>query len=216
LSFVAAYYRTSSVTNEDRHFRQRQQDAVDEYAQRVEYQIAVTRWDIHTRNSNVIDRPGFSELLTEVQSKNISVILIENASRFARDLLHQKAGVQALSKLNIQIIPVDAPETFTEDNPNRVLIWQVLGAVSEFEKASLVSRLRAARDKKRSESGKCEERKSFSERDPEVVAAAKRYTRRKSKSIRKKGKNFTLREIAEVLQADGYTNKSPSSAETKS
>ena len=151
MTLVAAYYRTSSVTNEDGHSRQRQQDAVAEYAQRMGYQIAATRWDIHTGDSTVIDRPGFSELLAEVQAKNISVILIENASRFARDLLHQEAGVQALSKLNIQIIPVDAPETFTEDNPSRVLIRQVLGAVSEFEKASLVSKLRAARDKKRNE-----------------------------------------------------------------
>ena len=204
---VAAYFRTSSVTNEDGHSRQRQQDAVAEYAQRMSYQIVATRWDIHTGDSTVIDRPGFSELLTEVQAKKISVILIENASRFARDLLHQEAAVQALSKLNIQIIPVDAPETFTEDNPSRVLIRQVLGAVSEFEKASLVSKLRAARDKKRKETGKCEGRKSFVERDPELVAAAKRYARRKSKSIRKTGQNFTLREIAEQLKADGFTEK---------
>ena len=146
LALVAAYYRTSSVTNEDGHSRQRQQDAVAEYAQRMGYQIEVTRWDIHTGDSTVIDRPGFSELLGEVQSRDISIILIENASRFARDLLHQEAGVQALSKLNIQIIPVDAPETFTEDNPSRVLIRQVLGAVSEFEKASLVSKLKAQTD----------------------------------------------------------------------
>ena len=44
-------------------------------------------------------------------------------------------------------------------------------------------------------------------RDPEVVAAAKRYARRKSKSVRKQGQNFTLREIAEALRADGYTEK---------
>ena len=40
-----------------------------------------------------------------------------------------------------------------------------------------------------------------------MVAAAKRYSRRKSKSPRKQGQNFTLREIAEQLAADGYTDK---------
>ena len=55
---VAAYYRTSTVTNEDGHSRQRQEDAVNEYAQRMGYQIEVTRWDVHTGDSTVIDRPG--------------------------------------------------------------------------------------------------------------------------------------------------------------
>ena len=204
---VAAYYRTSTVTNEDGHSRQRQEDAVNEYAQRMGYQIEVTRWDVHTGDSTVIDRPGFSELLVEVQSRDLSIILIENASRFARDLLHQEAGVEALSKLGVHIVPVDAPDTFTEESPSRVLIRQVLGAVSEFEKASLVSKLKAARDKKKAETGKCGGRKSFSELDPAMVAAAKRYSRRKSKSPRKQGQNFTLREIAEQLEADGYTDK---------
>jgi len=204
---VAAYFRTSSVTNEDGHSRQRQEDAVNEYAQRMGYDVEITRWDVHTGDSTVIDRPGFSELLSEIQSREISIVLIENASRFARDLLHQEAGVEALSKLNIHIVPVDAPDTFTEDTPSRVLIRQVLGAVSEFEKASLVSKLKAARDKKKAETGKCGGRKSFSELDPEMVTAAKRYARRKSKSPRKKGQSFTLREIAEALVADGYSQK---------
>ena len=204
---VSAYFRTSSVSNEDGHSRQRQEDAVTEYAKRMGYEIEVTRWDVHTGDSTVVDRPGFSELLAEVQSRNISIILIENASRFARDLLHQEAGVEALSKLNVHIVPVDAPDTFTEESPSRVLIRQVLGAVSEFEKASLVSKLKAARDKKKLETGKCGGRKSFSELDPEMVAAAKRYSRRKSRSPRKQGQNYTLREVAEQLQADGFTEK---------
>ena len=207
MNSVAAYFRTSSATNEDGHSRQRQEDAVNEYAKRMGYDIEVTRWDVHTGDSTVIDRPGFSELLAEIQSRDISIILIENASRFARDLLHQEAGVEALSKLNVHLIPVDAPDTFTEETPSRVLIRQVLGAVSEFEKASLVSKLRAAREKKKAETGKCGGRKSFLELDPEMVAAAKRYARRKSKSPRKKGQNFTLREIAEALQSDGYSDK---------
>ena len=130
---VAAYFRTSSATNEDGHSRQRQEDAVNEYAKRMGYDIEVTRWDVHTGDSTVIDRPGFSELLAEIQSRDISIILIENASRFARDLLHQEAGVEALSKLNVHLIPVDAPDTFTEETPSRVLILrrQVWSANSE-------------------------------------------------------------------------------------
>ena len=74
---VAAYFRTSSTTNEDGHSRQRQEDAVNEYAKRMGYDIEVTRWDVHTGDSTMIDRPGFSELLAEIQSRDISIILIQ-------------------------------------------------------------------------------------------------------------------------------------------
>ena len=50
---------------------------------------------------------------------------------------------------------------------------QVLGAVAEFEKTSLVSKLKAARERKKAETGKCGGRKTHAERAPEVVALAR-------------------------------------------
>ena len=47
----------------------------------------------------------------------------------------------------------------------RVLIRQVLGAVSQFEKAMLISKLKGARDRKREASVKVEGRKSYAELD---------------------------------------------------
>jgi hypothetical protein len=46
----------------------------------------------------------------------------------------------------------------------------MLGAISEFDKAMTVARLRGARERKRRERGKCEGRKSHAERNPELVA----------------------------------------------
>jgi hypothetical protein len=50
--------------------------------------------------------------------------------------------------------------------------------------------------------GKCEGRKSYAERDPELVATAKRLRRRSPK-----GRRRSLRDIARELAAMGYTNK---------
>ena len=57
----------------------------------------------------------------------------------------------------------------------------MLSAVAEFEKATLVAKLAAARRRKRVATGKCEGRKSLSETRPEVVALAKALRRRKPK-----------------------------------
>jgi hypothetical protein len=49
----------------------------------------------------------------------------------------------------------------------------VLGAIAQFEKASLVAKLKAARDRKIAQGIKCGGRKTYAERSPELVAAAK-------------------------------------------
>jgi DNA invertase Pin-like site-specific DNA recombinase len=46
------------------------------------------------------------------------------------------------------------------------VVRQVLGAIAQFEKASLVAKLKAARDRKRAAAGKCEGRKSWAEINP--------------------------------------------------
>ena len=50
----------------------------------------------------------------------------------------QLAGHDMLKSLGISILPASAPDFFTEDTPTAVLVRQVLGAISQFEKASTV------------------------------------------------------------------------------
>jgi hypothetical protein len=49
-------------------------------------------------------------------------------------------------KGRIALIPTSAPDSFTEDTPTAVPVRQVLGAIAQFEKASLVAKMKAARD----------------------------------------------------------------------
>ena len=51
---------------------------------------------------------------------------------------------------------------------------QVLGAISEFDKAMTVAKLRGARERKRRDEGKCEGRKSHAERNPETPTSSSR------------------------------------------
>jgi hypothetical protein len=67
-------------------------------------------------------------------------VLAENASRFARDLIVQLTGHALLRGRDIELIPIDAPSHFTDPTPTAEMVRQILGAVSQFEKASLVGR----------------------------------------------------------------------------
>ena len=41
--------------------------------------------------------------------------------------------------------PATAPDFFTEDTPTAVLVRQVLGAIAQFDKATTIAKLKAAR-----------------------------------------------------------------------
>jgi hypothetical protein len=53
-----------------------------------------------------------------------------------------------LRKLGVALVPATALDFFTEDTPTAVLVRQVLGATGQFEKATTVAKLKAARDRK--------------------------------------------------------------------
>ena len=127
------------------------------------------------------DRPGFTEMLEQLMSNGSRTILVESPDRFARDLMVQLAGHDMLKARGISVIAASAPTFFIEDTPTAVLVRQVLSAVAQFEKATLVAKLAAARKRKRLSTGKCEGRKSLAETSPDLVALAKRLARRKPK-----------------------------------
>jgi hypothetical protein len=91
---------------------------------------------------------------------------------------------------------------------------QIAGAFHQYEKARLVAKLKAARQRKRESAGKCEGRKSWTEVNPELVKEAKRLRRRSPK-----GHQRSLRNIAAELARLGYVNErgarfSPSSVQS--
>jgi DNA invertase Pin-like site-specific DNA recombinase len=85
----------------------------------------------------------------------------------------QLAGHDHLRKLGVTLIPATAPDFFTEDTPTAVLVRQVLGAIAQFEKATTVAKLKAARDRKIAAGEKCGGRKSYAEARPEMVELAR-------------------------------------------
>jgi DNA invertase Pin-like site-specific DNA recombinase len=134
-----------------------------------------------------------------MQRAGFVTLPFESASRFARDLITQETGFRFLAGLGVKLIAADSPDAFLDDTPTAVLIRQVLGAVSQFEKAMLVAKLRGARERKKALTGKCGGRKSYVERSPETVALAKKLAR-----YPVNGRNRSLREVAADLEAQGH------------
>lgn len=202
---AVAYLRTSSAANvgEDRDSHKRQMAAISGYARRAGYVIVLPPYyDAAVSGADPIDaRPGFAAMLAFLaEHSDVRTILVENASRFARDLTVQLTGHDLLKARGITLIPVDAPDYFTADTPTAVMVRQILGAVSQFEKAAIVHKLRVARDRKRAATGRCEGRKPIAEKYPNAVALARKLHRKD----RATGKRLSYRKIAAKMAAAGH------------
>ena len=197
---AVAYFRTSSATNvgTDKDSLKRQREAVLNFAKAKNLKVVREFYDPAVSGADPIqNRPGFGELLQYITGNGARTVLVENASRFARDLAVQIAGHDLLKDRGVELIPVDAPDHFTDETPTAVMVRQILGAVSEFEKASLVQKLRKARDRKRAETGRCEGRKPV---PAEVIKEARRLRRKNPRT----GKILSLRKVASRLAEMGY------------
>jgi DNA invertase Pin-like site-specific DNA recombinase len=205
LTKAVAYLRTSSQANvgQDKDSERRQMTAINAFAKSAGYEIVDSYYDAAISGADpVTARPGFSAMLELLMSNGVRTILVETASRFARDLIVQETGHEMLKARGIDLIAVDSPDSFVADTPTATLIRQVLGAVSEFEKAMLVEKLRGARERKRRETGmKVGGRKNYSEMEggAEMVALAKKLHR-----YPVNGKKRSLSEIADKLAEAGF------------
>ena len=206
-----AYLRTSSATNigEDKDSGKRQRAAIQAFAKRAGYEIVSEFHDEAVKGADAIDvRQGFATMMEAIAANGCRTIIVETASRFARDLMVQEVGHAMLKERGIDLIAADSPTSFLNDTPTAVLIRQVLGAVSQFEKAMLVSKLKGARDRKRAGGVKVEGRKSLIEIDAKendgwMVELAKRLRRKRAKAGQR-----SLREIAAELEKAGYVSRS--------
>jgi DNA invertase Pin-like site-specific DNA recombinase len=200
-----SYLRTSSAANvgADKDSDRRQREAIQAFARRAGYELVGEFYDAAVSGADAIERrPGFAAMLERIESNGARTIIVETASRFARDLMVQEVGHAKLRERGIDLIAADNPGSFIDDTPTAKLVRQVLGAISEFDKAMTVAKLRGARERKRREVGKCEGRKSHAERNPELVALAKRLHRQKPK-----GGRMSLRAISAELAIQGFLNE---------
>lgn len=222
---AVGYIRTSSAANvgDDKDSQSRQRAAIETWAKRNGYEV--TAWfkdEAVSGADQVHERPGFAAMLEALEGPPGGVgspapaagdgqgvtpsekkhILVESPDRFARDLIVQLTGHDLLKARGIELIASNAPDFFLEDTPTAVLIRQVLGAIAQFEKASLVAKLASGRRRKKKLTGRCEGRKPIAEAHPGAALLAKSLRRKKPK-----GGQMSLRAIASELAAAGHLNE---------
>jgi DNA invertase Pin-like site-specific DNA recombinase len=197
LADAVAYLRTSSATNvgADKDSERRQREAIETFAKRAGFALVGEFSDPGVSGADPIaERPGFSKLLDRIEGNGVRVVIVEDASRFARELMTQELGIIALVQRGVRVLTANGDDLTDSSDPSRKMMRQIAGAFAEYEKARLILKLRHARDRVRAERGRCEGRKPV---PAETVAAARKLARRSPKT----GQRRSLRAISAELAA---------------
>jgi DNA invertase Pin-like site-specific DNA recombinase len=149
-------------------------------------------------------RPGWSALMARIDGNGVRGVIVEDASRFARELMVQEQGILELRGAGVTVLTSSGDDLTASNDPGRTMIRQIMGSFSEYEKARLVAKLRSARDRKREQMGRCEGRPPLAQANPEALKLARKLRRANSST----GKRMSFRDIAVKLAAAGHTAKS--------
>ena len=107
--------------------------------------------------SGVVEkRPAFSEMIAYADAHDIKIIIIEDMTRLARELLLQMQLATFIASKEIDLYSANTGENISRaiyDDPMRKAMVQMQGVFSELERSTLTRRMKAGRDHQR-ETGK--------------------------------------------------------------
>lgn len=154
----------------------------------------------HKANGDLVKYPG----MEQERFNQMPCIVVERMDRLARTLVVQEVLLAECKKRGIKVFSADRGELVDQANdgadPSVVLIRQILGAVAQWEKSVIVMKLKAAKDRMRRETGRCEGPKPYGQNpaEREILQII---------NMRVWGES-SLKSIAESLNARGYKTRS--------
>jgi len=173
----------------------RQLDTIKRYAAQHDIRIVkVFREEGVCGATDLENRPALMAMLEALAADGVKLVAIEKLDRLARDLMVQETIIGDLRKRGFELLSVMEPDLLQND-PTRILMRQVFGAIAQYEKAMIVAKLRGARQRMKAKTGRCEGRKGYGHYDGEPAILER------MRALRETDMGFDR--IADVLNAEG-------------
>ncbi len=144
------------------------------------------------------DRPALSELFNALEEDGIKTVVVEKLDRIARDLMVQETIMSDMQKHGYTLLSTAEPDLCSQD-PSRVLIRQIFGALAQWERAMIVMKLRGARQRKKARGERGDGRHAYGEKPGEEVI----LTRIQALSLQ----GETTRSIAQILNQESIPTR---------
>ncbi len=192
------YLRVSGKSQVDGDGFPRQKAAIQKWAKANGYRIV--QWFTEEGVSGTLEsREALDAMLIALMSNGVDTVIVESLSRFSRDLRVQENLIHEYFTNRFTLVSATEPE-LGNDDPNRVFMRQIFGAVHQLDKSNLVLKLRAARQRTKAARGRCEGRKPYGTRDGEQSILSR------MKALHAEGQNWES--ISRTLNADKCKTRS--------
>jgi DNA invertase Pin-like site-specific DNA recombinase len=77
-----------------------------------------------------------------IESNGARTVVVEGASRFARELIVQEAGIIALIERGVRELTSSGDDLTETNDPFKIAMRQIAGVFAQLEKARLVAKLK--------------------------------------------------------------------------
>jgi len=134
---VALYARVSTLNNQDPEM---QLAELREYADRRGWQIYEEYTDQGVSGTKE-SRPALNRLMSDAYRRRFDAILVWKIDRFGRSLKHLVNSLAELASLGVAFISLR--DNLDLSTPSGRLMFQIIGAMAEFERALIQERVRA-------------------------------------------------------------------------
>jgi DNA invertase Pin-like site-specific DNA recombinase len=149
----------------------RQQVTVTAFANRHQFQLVDEFYDPAISGADAIeDRPGFAALLDRIENNGVRTVIVEDVSRFAREMKAHVLGIALLRERGVRLLSAVDGQNLTEDTDEMTEgMVTIMAVFAQIEKKRLVKKLKAARDRKSAQRGRrVEGRKGYGETNPSL------------------------------------------------
>jgi DNA invertase Pin-like site-specific DNA recombinase len=146
----------------------RQREAITRFAQSAGYRIVKWFEERAVPGAETWERrPAWHEMVTNLNG--VRTVIIEKLDRLAREVFIQEYILRDLKERGVTLLSALEPDLYGD--PTRDVFRQMMAVIAQYEKAMLVRKLRGARERMRSKTGRCEGRKPYGTRagEPEVI-----------------------------------------------
>jgi DNA invertase Pin-like site-specific DNA recombinase len=192
------YLRVSGRSQVEGDGFPRQKAAIQKWAKANGYHIV--QWFVEEGVSGTLEsREALDAMLVALMSNGVDTVIVEALHRFSRDLRVQENLIHQYFTNRFSLISATEPE-LGNDDPNRVFMRQIFGAVHQLDKSNLVLKLRAARQRKKATTGRCEGRLPYGSHEGEQEIL------NRINEVRASGGNWES--IAKRLNAEGVKTRS--------
>jgi DNA invertase Pin-like site-specific DNA recombinase len=183
-----------------------QEAAIRDLCQRQGWSLAGVVRDAGVSGARA-DRPGLAQVEAAIYGHQVDGVVVHRLDRLARMLLLQERLLADWTAHGVKVVSVLEPD-LADDSDERVLLRQIMGAISEFDKARTVARLRGGREAKARRGGFVGGRVALGyrvERRRLVIDFEQAKAVKRAAALRRQGMGY--QKIANTLQAEGFPTK---------